>query len=123
MPLLKDIKISQEINFNGLPTWVSIGGDLIENEDPKEALRQIQKVITEYHQEEQKAYSQSKWGSKTDNTQSEEIKAIIDGIEACTYINEGDNGELNLRTFWLQSKGNLVLSTAYKAKEKQLQSL
>lgn len=120
MPILKDIKISQEINFNGLPTWVSIGGDLLENEDPKEALRKIQKIITEYHQEEQKAYSQSKWGSKTDNTQSEEIKAILDGIEACTYIKEGDKGEFNLSTFWLPSKGNLVLSTAYKAKEKQL---
>ena len=47
---------------------------------------------------------------------SEEIKATLAGINTCTEL-EGDNG---LKSYWLKSKGNLVLSEAYKTKEKQL---
>lgn len=49
-------------------------------------------------------------------TISEEIKATLAGINTCTEL-EGDNG---LKSYWLKSKGNLVLSEAYKTKEKQL---
>lgn len=49
-------------------------------------------------------------------TISEEIKATLAGINTCTEL-EGGNG---LKSYWLKSKGNLVLSEAYKTKEKQL---
>ncbi len=47
---------------------------------------------------------------------SEEIKATLAGINTCTEL-EGESG---LKSYWLKSKGNLVLSEAYKTKEKQL---
>jgi hypothetical protein len=46
----------------------------------------------------------------------DELTATLDGINACTEM-EGDDG---LKSYWLRSKGNLMLSTAYKQKEKQL---
>ncbi len=120
MPQIDRIKISQEINYNGMPTWIGIEAALLPGEDEKEGLRQIQKVITEYQTEEQKAFGQSKWG-KPETKPSDEIQAVLDGIDACIEV-EG-TGDLSLSTFWLRSKGNLVLSNAYKAKEKQLQNL
>jgi len=106
------IKISQEINFNGMPTWIGIEAALLPDEDEKDGLRKIQKIITEYQDEEQKAYTQSKWG-KMGVKLSDEVQGIFDGI-----MNSPDLKELN--SWWLKSKGNLNLSTAYKAKEKEL---
>lgn len=70
--IIDNIKISQEINFNGMPTWISIGGTLVAGENEKDGLRQIQKSITEYQQEEAKAYKQSK------NSVSVEAQAAAD---------------------------------------------
>lgn len=117
---IDNLKISREINFNGMPCWVSVGGTTTPDEDPIENLKKLQKVISEYQDEEQKAYTQSKWGGKPETKPSDEVQALIDGINACTYIQDGDTGEFNLSTFWLRAKGNLSVSTAYKAKEKQL---
>lgn len=47
---------------------------------------------------------------------SDEVKATLAAINQCTELG-GDNG---LLSYWLKSKGNLVLSEAYKTKEKQL---
>lgn len=47
------------------------------------------------------------------------VQAVLDEIEKCTEM-EGDNG---LKSLWLASKGNLILSKAYKDKEKQLINL
>lgn len=47
---------------------------------------------------------------------SDEIQAVLDGIEACTVI----GGSEGLGSYWLRSKGNLTLSAAYKEKEKKL---
>lgn len=93
MPILKDIKISQEINFNGLPTWVSIGGDLLPDEDPKEAIRKVQKIITEYQDEEHKAYSQSRWGRKLVDVPA---VSMIEQMDACTELTKDpDKGLLS----------------------------
>lgn len=108
------IKISQEINFNGMPTWIGIEATILPGEDEKEGLRQIQKVISEYQDEEQKAYTQSKWG-KGEVKPSDEVITALDEINNCTDLEV-------LKTYWLPSKGNLVLRAAYTAKEKQLQS-
>jgi len=75
------IKISQEINFNGMPTWIGIEAALLPDEDEKDGLRAIQKIITEYHQEETKAYSQSNWAKKDT---SKPILSLIEELEACT---------------------------------------
>ena len=110
------IKISQEINFNGLPTWVSIGASLQPEDNVLESLRSLQKDITDYQTQEQQAYSKSKWEKKNDNPVTNEIQSALDGINACEEL-EGNNG---LKRWWTKSKSNLTLSTAYKAKEKQL---
>jgi len=46
------------------------------------------------------------------------VNKVLEAIRLCNEI-EG-NGEFSLRTYWLISKGNLVLSQAYKEREKQL---
>lgn len=74
------IKISQEINFNGLPTWIGIEASLLPDEDEKKGLRKLQKSITDYQTEEAKAYGQSKWAK----TESEPVKSVIEQMESCT---------------------------------------
>lgn len=74
------IKISQEINFNGLPTWIGIEASLLPDEDEKEGLRKLQKSITDYQTEEAKAYGQSKW-AKTEHLP---IKSLTEEMESCT---------------------------------------
>ena len=46
------------------------------------------------------------------------VNKVLEAIRLCNEI-EG-SGEFSLRTYWLISKGNLVLSQAYKEREKQL---
>lgn len=81
--IIDRIKISQEINFNGMPTWIGIEGTLLPGEDEKDGLRQIQKSITEYQQEEAKAYSQSKWAIKS-TPEYGPSKSLTEEMEACT---------------------------------------
>lgn len=77
------IKISQEINFNGLPTWIGMEASLLPDEDEKDGLRKLQKSITDYQQEEAKAYGQSNWVKKNTNTPT---FSLIEELEACnTY--------------------------------------
>ncbi len=47
------------------------------------------------------------------NKVTDEVQAMLDGINNSPDIKE-------LSSWWLRSKGNLVLSNAYKTKEKQL---
>lgn len=77
------IKISQEINFNGLPTWISVGGTLLPEENVLEGLRTLQKSITDYHNEEAKAYSQSRWKVKAEPDYTS-TKSLTEEMEACT---------------------------------------
>lgn len=53
------IKISQEINFNGMPTWIGMEASLLPGDDEKDGLRIIQKSITDYDNEAKKEYSQN----------------------------------------------------------------
>lgn len=93
MPTIDRIKISQEINFNGMPTWIGIEAALLPGEDEKDGLRQIQKVITEYHQEEQKAYGQSNWGRKS---VEQPLVSMIEQMDACTELTKDpDKGLLS----------------------------
>jgi len=60
----ENIKISQEINFNGLPTWVSIGASLQPEDNVLDCLKILQKDITDYRDTAAKEYSQSKWAKE-----------------------------------------------------------
>lgn len=84
------IKISQEINFNGLPTWISVGGTLTPGEDVLDGLRQLQKSITDYHAEEAKKYQSHNWAKSEppypDKQVDKPTKTMIEEMEACdTY--------------------------------------
>ena len=58
--IIDRIKISQEINFNGMPTWIGLEGTLLPGEDEITGLRTLQKSITDYQTEEEKKYRESK---------------------------------------------------------------
>lgn len=108
------IKISQEINFNSMPTWIGLEASLLPDEDPKENLRKLQKVITEYQDEEQKAYTQSKWGKEakpdTKLTKEELQKKYLTD---CTTVAE-------LETFAKLVKSNAHLQESYDEQLKKL---
>lgn len=106
------IKISQEINFNGMPTWISIGGTLLPDDDVKDGLRQLQKSITEYQQEEQVAYGQSKW--KKAAPESNPAGNMINSINSCTEIKV-------LESYKIMAKSNPILQAAYEEKLKELE--
>lgn len=79
------IKISQEVNFMGMPTWIGMEAALLPEDNEKEGLRKLQKSITEYLQEEEKAIKGDKWKPQEatgdiDN-EFEAVKAHLEGIE------------------------------------------
>ena len=111
LPSFETIKISQEINFNGLPTWISIGGTLLPGEHEHDGLRSIQKSITDYKEQEEKAYRESKI-YQVDKL-PDEIKGTFAELAKCLTLAE-------LKGYWLVCKSNLALSTEYKKREKQL---
>lgn len=102
------IKISQEINFMGMPTWIGIEGTLVPDEDVLEGLRTIQKKITDYQQEEQKAYGQSKWAKINDEVENkgDAVESIVKTITACSDITV-------LKTFDKLAKSNTKFQEAY----------
>ena len=94
-----------------MPTWIGLEAAMLPDENEKDCLRTLQKSITEYRQEEQNAFRESKWGKQAPIT--DEAQAVLDGIKSSNDLTE-------LKSWWLKSKGNLSLSTEWKAKEKQL---
>lgn len=112
MPTLETIKISQEINFNGLRTWVNIGGTLLPDEGVKDALRSIQKEITEYNQEEAKAYNQSKI-LQIEKKPESPVDSMIMAITTCTEV-------ATLKTFEKLAKSNPKFQEAYDNRLKEL---
>jgi len=81
------IKISQEINFNGMPTWVSVGASLLPDDNVLEGLKSLQQDITDYHQTASKEYSQSKWKVKSEPEYGT-TKSMIEEMEACSTFDE-----------------------------------
>lgn len=89
-----------------MPTWVSIGGTLLPDEDPKDELHKIQQKITEYQQEAEKNYK-GKW-KKPDNpvieqTLNEEFNSVKELVgraetkeEAMEIINNSGNWKIPL---------------------------
>lgn len=85
MPVIDRIKISQEINFNGMPTWIGIEASLLPDEDEKDGLRTLQKSITDYQQQEEKAYRESKWKNVSEPAYTDKpTLTLTEELEACT---------------------------------------
>lgn len=78
------IKISQEINFNGLPTWVSVGATLLPEDNVLESLKALQKDIADYHDMASKEYRQSKM-NRSSFTPDPEAKPLMDMIVLRQY--------------------------------------
>lgn len=78
------IKISQEINFMGMPTWIGIEGTLVPDEDVLESLKKVQQHITDYDNAAKKEYSKSKW-AKGNPYADPEAKPLMDMIVLRQY--------------------------------------
>ena len=111
--IITTIKLSQEINFNGMPTWIGLEGSLSAGEDEKEGLRSLQKSITDYVKEEQEKLPKPTWMPKTKAEVSDIVKGNLEAINACET-------QIELDELWILSKSNLILADAWKTKQKQL---
>lgn len=107
MPQIDRIKISQEINFNGMPTWIGLEGTLLPGEDEKDGLRHLQKSISEYQQEEAKAYGISNWAkSKVDTPAT----SMMDDMANCTTEEEILSFRLTIKNPEQQALYDKILS-------------
>jgi len=114
---------------NFLNKRYSIDMDFPDDSNPLENFKYLNDIITAIHMSEYPmCYKEGKplfssYHGEDDDTGkvvqaskvSDEIQAILDGINNSPDMEE-------LKSYWLPSKGNLTLSAAYKAKEKQLQN-
>lgn len=82
------IKISQEINFNGMPTWIGMEASILPDEDEKDCLRKLQKSITEYDNEAKKEYSKSKWAKSEPEYNDKPVQSMIEEMETCATFAE-----------------------------------
>lgn len=106
---------------------VGLEATLDKDENPELALQRLQIIVNELHAstlselEQYRGTTVRTIGGEHEQQVDKvpnELQAVLDGIDACTEID--GTGEHSLSTFWLRSKGNLMLSSAYKIKEKQL---
>lgn len=117
--IITTIKLSQEINFNGMPTWIGLEATLLPDENEKDCLRILQKSITEYHQEESVVFGKSTW-SKHGTEKSVQIgkpimseeEVLIQSINECVSL-EGDDGLLSYR---IPAASNPSTKSAYDLK-------
>lgn len=101
---------------------IGLEATLDEGENPETALSRLKIMVEELHQETLKSLSTDDFrGTHVRNVVEEPVDSVNKVLEAIRLCNEIEgNGEFSLRTYWLISKGNLVLSQAYKEREKQL---
>ena len=102
--------------------------DFPDDSNPFENFKHLNEIITAIHMSEYPAcYKDGKplfssyqgdeeTGKAVQVTKvSDAVNGVIGDIDKCETLEQ-------LKSYWLISKGNLSLSEAYKAKEKQLQS-
>ena len=91
---------------------IGLEASLDKDENPEEALNKLKVIVDTLHAETLTQLDLCR-GSKVVDVQAanvpDEIQGTLDGINACTEIEGGDG----LKSYWLRSKGNLTLSTAY----------
>lgn len=107
------IKLSQEINLLGRPTWVGFDGTITDGEDEIKGLMEMQDKVNKFLSEVEKNAPKPTWLPKPKPEVSDANKETIEAINNCQTTEE-------LEGFWLISKNNLVLSEAYKTKKQQL---
>jgi hypothetical protein len=110
--IITTIKLSQEINIMGRPTWVGFDGTITEGEDEIKGLMEMQDKVNKFAAEADKAMPKPSWIAKKKDV-SEAVNAVLESIEKSKTDEE-------LQSLWLISKGNLVLSEAFKTKQKEL---
>lgn len=110
------IKISQEINFNGMPTWISIGASLQEGDSVVEGLQSLQKDINDYQDAETKTYKKSikSVDSNVKDMKESPINNMITAIQGSSSIKV-------LESFNLIVKNKPELQDIYNETLKKLQ--
>lgn len=120
---LKTIQYSESYEFSeyGLKRWRKFGleGELGENEDPLNAHTQLKTMVDAMKAASIAELDQYRGTTVREIPEIQEDKAPNPLQGTLDGINNSQNME-ELKGFWLLSKGNLVLSSAYKTKEKQL---
>jgi hypothetical protein len=98
---------------------IGLEASLDKDENPEVALQRLSILVNDLHSATIANLEHYRGTSVVDIPETkvdkvpDEVQAVLDGIE-----NSPDMKELS--SFWLKSKGNLMLLSAYKSKEKQL---
>ena len=104
------------VNGYGLKSWDKFGleADITTGEDPIQLYKELDAIIEQSFKE---SYPDNPNQEREKQVEAkpvtDEVQAILDGINNSPDLVE-------LKSWWLKSKGNLTLSSAYKIKEKQL---
>lgn len=106
---IKEVSFSETFPMNnGHFQKIFVTAEIEGDDDPKKALYEAKKLVNNFFYESNKAEEKKKEESFTDMQQS-----FLNGIQDSKTIEE-------LETFWMQSKGNLVLTQAYNKRKKEL---
>lgn len=94
---------------------IGLEASLDDKENPEEALNKLKVIVETLHTETLSNIDQYRGSSvrEVESVVGDEVQAILDGIKNSPDMTE-------LKSWWLRSKGNLGLSSAYKLKEKIL---
>lgn len=109
-------KSFEMVNGYGLKSWDKFGleADITTGEDPIQLYKELDAIIEQSFKE---SYPDNPNQERVKQVEAkpvtDEVQAIFDGINNSPDLVE-------LKSWWLKSKGNLTLSSAYKIKEKQL---
>ena len=109
-------KSFEMVNGYGLKSWDKFGleADITTGEDPIQLYKELDAIIEQSFKE---SYPDNPNQERVKQVEAkpvtDEVQAILDGINNSPDLVE-------LKSWWLKSKGNLTLSSAYKIKEKQL---
>ena len=109
-------KSFEMVNGYGLKSWDKFGleADITTGEDPIQLYKELDAIIEQSFKESYPDNPNQERVKQVDkHTENGEIIATLDGISKSKDVTE-------LSSFWLKSKGNLTLSSAYKTKEKLL---
>ena len=109
-------KSFEMVNGYGLKSWDKFGleADITTGEDPIQLYKELDAIIEQSFKESYPDNPNQERVKQVDTPPvTDEVKAILDGINNSPDLVE-------LKSWWLKSKGNLTLSSAFKLKEKQL---
>lgn len=108
---LKEILYSETfpVSSTGHFRKMHIVAEISPDEDVKQCFYELKKKVNEFHYESLGAENKQKQKEEV----TDQIQATLDEIEKSDTLER-------LSSLWLISKANMVLSKAYKEKEKQL---